>query len=168
MGYNTEFCALRKVAFKVVEKELTLKGIGIKYQLRMTTLIPVFFIALFFAIFYNIQFNHELEQQTAHLGEAYVRQLLPAAELALMKGDRKTLQGLTDASIVNEDVESLAFYDTKGYLLAYRGAQYTQKNALKLPRIFDGKIKTKQLDRNTINFLAQSPCLRLIYIHPPS
>ena len=120
----------------------------------MTTLIPVFFIALFFAFFYNIQFNQELKQHTSHLGEAYIRQLLPAAELAMLRGDRKTLQGLIDASIVNEDVESLAFYDTKGYLLAYRGEQYIKQIPLKLPNVFNGKMLTKQIDTDTINFLA--------------
>ncbi len=131
-----------------------MKNFGIKYQLRVTTLIPVLLIALFFAFFYNIQFNHELEQHTAHLGEAYIRQLLPAAELAMLRGDRKTLQGLIDASIVNEDVESLAFYDTKGYLLAYRGGQYIEQAPLKLPNIFSAKIEKKQIDPDTINFLA--------------
>ena len=57
-----------------------MKGIGIKYQLRITTLIPVLLVALLFALFYNGQFNRDLNQHISHLGEAYNHQLLPVAQ----------------------------------------------------------------------------------------
>ena len=56
-----------------------LKRLKIKYLLRITTLIPVFLVALFFAAFYNGQYNKELKAHTLRLGEAYIRQLLPVA-----------------------------------------------------------------------------------------
>lgn len=56
-----------------------MKRLGIKYQLRITTLIPVLLVALLFAVFFNGQFNKDLNQHMSRLGEAYIRQLLPAA-----------------------------------------------------------------------------------------
>lgn len=38
-----------------------MKNISIKYQLRLTTLLPVFCVAIFFAFFYNFYFNQALE-----------------------------------------------------------------------------------------------------------
>jgi two-component system sensor histidine kinase BarA len=102
---------------------MLLKNIGLKYQLRMTTLIPMFVVALLFAFFYNAEFNNEQKHQLDHLGEAYIRQLLPAAQWAIIKNDKKTLQGLIDASLINQDIQSLAFYDAEGKLLAYRGGR---------------------------------------------
>ncbi|STX49935.1 sensory box histidine kinase/response regulator [Legionella hackeliae] len=77
-----------------------MKRLGIKYQLRITTLIPVFLVALLFAVFYNGQFNKDLNQHMSRLGEAYIRQLLPAAQFAMMRNDSKTLQGLINARLL--------------------------------------------------------------------
>ena len=94
-----------------------MKSIGIKYQLRITTLIPVLLVALLFAVFYNGQFNCDLKQHISRLGEAYIHQLLPAAQLAILRDDDRTLQGLIDASTINPEVQALAFYNSKNQLL---------------------------------------------------
>lgn len=86
-----------------------MKSIGIKYQLRITTLIPVFLVALLLAIFYNGLFGNDLKQHMSRLGEAYIRQLLPAAQYAMLRGDDRTLQGLINASTINPEVKALAF-----------------------------------------------------------
>lgn len=98
---------------------------GIKHQLYLATIIPVCLISFFFAITYNIQFNKHLQQQLLKLGEGYMHQLLPIAQFAIQYNDSRILQGLINASMVNPDVKSFAFYDAQGQLLAYHGSQYS-------------------------------------------
>lgn len=131
-----------------------MKGLGIKYQLRVTTLIPVFLVALLFAVFYNGQFNKDLNQHMSRLGEAYIRQLLPAAQFAMMRHDSRTLQGLINASTVNPEVKALAFYNAQGQLLAYRGGKHSIHNPFKPPEFTGDYIESTQIKPYTINFLA--------------
>lgn len=131
-----------------------MKSIGIKYQLRITTLIPVLLVALLFFVFYNVQFSWDLQQHMSRLGEAYIRQLLPGAQLAILRNDIRTLQGLINASTVNPEVKALAFYNAQGQILAYRGG----KHALQLDvasTVFTGEnILSKRLNPYTTQFLA--------------
>jgi len=131
-----------------------LKGIGIKYLLRITTMIPVLLVALFFALFYNGQFSEDLKQHTEHLGETYIRQLIPAAQLALMHNDNRILQGLIDASNINPEVQSLAFYNAQGQLLAYRRGKHSLNKHFIPPEFTGDYIKKKQLNPYSMNFIA--------------
>lgn len=131
-----------------------MKGIGIKYQLRIMTLIPVLLVALLFALFYNGQFNRDLKQHISHLGEAYIHQLLPVAQLAILRDDNRTLQGLIDASTINPEVQALAFYNAKRQLLAYRGGKHSLNNTFSPPELTGDYIKSKQINPYTINFVA--------------
>ncbi|KTD23591.1 sensory box histidine kinase/response regulator [Legionella lansingensis] len=131
-----------------------MKRLGIKYQLRITTLIPVFLVALLFAVFYNGQFNKDLNQHMSRLGESYIRQLLPAAQFAMMRNDRKTLQGLIDASTINPEIQAIAFYNAQGQLLAYRGGKHAIHKPFKPPQYTGDYIESKQIKPYTINFLA--------------
>ena len=135
-----------------------MKSIGIKQQLRITTLIPVSIIALLFALFYNLQFEYSLNQQAAHLGESHIRQLIPAAQLALLRNDPRTLQGLVDASTINPEIRSLAFYNAHKQLLAYRGDKHSLPKPLTLPHhapeYMGDYTKSHSINSNTINFVA--------------
>lgn len=131
-----------------------MKSIGIKYQLRITTLLPVLVVALLFALFYNGQFSDNIKQHISRLGEAYVNQLLPAAQLAMLKDDQRTLQGLVDASVINPEVQALAFYNAKGQLLAYRRGKRSLDKLFNPPEFTGDYIKSKQIDLHTINFIA--------------
>jgi two-component system, NarL family, sensor histidine kinase BarA len=131
-----------------------LKSIGIKYQLRITTLIPAFLVALLFAFFYNGQFGRDLEQHMSRLGEAYIRQLIPAAQFAILRNDHRTLQGLIDASTINPEVKGLAFYSANGELLAYRGGKHALHQPFTPPDFTGDYIESKQINPFTINFIA--------------
>lgn len=131
-----------------------LRSLGIKYQLRLTTLIPLIVVALLFSFFYNRQFNLTLDQHTSRLGEAYIRQLLPAAQLALLRDDRHILQGLVDASTINQEVQSLAFYNKKGQLLAYRGGKHSLKKPFRPPDFTGDYIESQWVSPFSINFVA--------------
>lgn len=131
-----------------------MKSMGIKYQLRLTTLIPVMLVALLFALFYNGQFNKDLKQHMSRLGEAYIRQLLPGAQLAMMRNDRRTLQGLINASTVNPDIIALAFYNASGQLMAYRGGKHSIHSPFKPPEFTGDYIESKHLSPYVINFVA--------------
>jgi two-component system, NarL family, sensor histidine kinase BarA len=97
------------------------KNLGIKYQLRIITLIPVLLVALLFALVYNQQYNKNLNQHTSRLGHAFINQLLPAAQFAILHNDNRTLQELIENLNINPEIQAVAFYDTKGQLLAYGG-----------------------------------------------
>lgn len=131
-----------------------MKRLGIKYQLRITTLIPVLLVALLFAVFYNGQFNKDLELHMSRLGEAYIRQLLPAAQFAMMRNDNRTLQGLINASTVNPEIKALAFYGAHGQLLAYRGGKHSIHKPFRPPEFTGDYIERKQIKPYLINFLA--------------
>lgn len=130
------------------------KQLGIKYQLRIITLIPVIIVALLFALFYNAQLAYDLEQHTAHLGEAYVRQLIPAAQLALLRQDQRTLQGLIDASSINPEIRSIAFYNAHKQLLAYRGGKHLLTDPFNPPLYTGDFTESHPISANTINFIA--------------
>ncbi|BCA94781.1 histidine kinase [Legionella antarctica] len=131
-----------------------MKSIGIKYQLRITTLIPAFLVALLFAVFYNGQFGKDLKQHMSRLGEAYIRQLLPAAQYAMLRHDSRTLQGLINASTINPEVKALAFYNSKGQLLAYRGGKHSIHKPFNPPDFTGDYIESRQINPFTINFIA--------------
>ena len=131
-----------------------MKSIGIKYQLRITTLIPAFLVAVLFAVFYNGQFGKDLQQHMLRLGEAYTRQLLPAAQYALLRHDTRTLQGLINASTINPEVKALAFYNANGQLLAYRGGKHSLHKPFNPPDFTGDYIESKQINPFTINFIA--------------
>ncbi len=98
-----------------------MKNLSIKTLLRVITILPMMVVAFVFLLFYNIELTNERQQRIEHLADAYIRQLLPVAQFALLQNDTQTLQALIDASIVNQEVHSVAFFDAKGHLLAYRG-----------------------------------------------
>ncbi len=131
-----------------------MKSIGIKYQLRITTLIPAFLVALLFAVFYNGLFGNDLKQHMSRLGEAYIRQLVPAAQYAMLRRDDRTLQGLINASTINPEVKALAFYNAEGQLLAYRGGKHSIHKPFSPPGFTGDYIESKQINPFTINFIA--------------
>ena len=131
-----------------------MKDIGIKFKLRITTLIPVLLVAMLFALFYNIQFNRDLKQQISHLGEAYIHQLLPVSQLAMLHNDNRTLQGLINASTVNPEMQAIAFYNAKGQLLAYRGGKHSLNKRFRPPEFTGDYFESKQVTPYTINFIA--------------
>ena len=129
-------------------------SLGIKYQLRIMTLIPVIVVALLFGIFYNGQFGNDLNQHIARLGESYIKQLLPAAQLAMMRKEVKTLQGLINASSSNYEIDTLAFYDAKGALIAYRGGKHPVDKPFQ-PLNFTGDyVESKKIGDHHMNFVA--------------
>lgn len=131
-----------------------MKSIGIKYQLCITTMIPVTVVALLFALFYNIQFGHDLDQHTSHLGEAYIRQLIPAAQLALLRNDLRTLQGLVDASTINPEIRAVGFYNARRQLLAYRGGKHALNQPFRPPEYIGAYTESHAISSDTINFVA--------------
>lgn len=90
----------------------------------------------------------------SRLGEAYIRQLIPAAQFAMLREDDRTLQGLINASTVNQEVKALAFYNASGDLIAYRGGKHPIHLPFKRSNYTGDIIKSKQINANTINFVA--------------
>lgn len=131
-----------------------MRSIGIKYLLRLTTLIPVLLVAIIFAVVFNGQFNKDLKQHISRLGEAYIRQLLPAAQLAISNHDSKTLQALINASIVNPEIKALAFYNANGHLIAYRGGKHSLQTPFETPAFTGVNVVKKQISATAINFVA--------------
>ncbi|OGV45666.1 MAG: histidine kinase, partial [Legionellales bacterium RIFCSPHIGHO2_12_FULL_42_9] len=129
------------------------KSLGIKYHLRMTTLIPVLVVAILFGVFYNCQFGNDLNQHITRLGESYIKQLLPAAQLAMMRRDWRTLQGLIDASTINSEVKALAFYNAAGDLIAYRGGKHAINKPFQPLQFTGDYVESQKMGANLINFV---------------
>lgn len=89
-----------------------------------------------------------------HMGEAYIRQLIPAAQFAMLRNDERALQSLINASVINPEVQALAFYDAQGQLLAYHGGKHPIHKPFNPPAFTGDYIETKQINPLTINFLA--------------
>jgi two-component system, NarL family, sensor histidine kinase BarA len=132
-----------------------MKGFGIRQHLRLATLLPVIFVAVLLTVFYNVQLHQTLNEHTEHLGEAYVNQLVPAAQLTILEGDTRSLQALVDAAVTNADVLTLAFYDATGQLLAYRGGKHPRHHKLP-PESFrtSGFTESKAKGQNSIRFFS--------------
>lgn len=81
----------------------------------------------------------------SRLGEAYIRQLLPAAQYAMLRGDDRTLQGLINASTINPEVKALAFYSSDGQLLAYRGGKHSLSKPFTAPKFTGITLKVNKL-----------------------
>ena len=131
-----------------------MKRIGIKYQLRIITLIPVLLVALLFAFVYNTQYNNALNQQITRLGHAFINQLLPAAQKAMLHGDSTGLQTLIDASSVNPEIQALAFYNAKGQLLAYLGGNHATRTAFTPPKSLVSSMTSQQSPPYSVTFTA--------------
>lgn len=131
-----------------------MKSIGIKYQLRITTLIPTFLVALLFAVFYNGLFGRDLKQHISRMGEAYTHQLITAAQLAMLHNDERTLQNLINAATINPEVQALSFYNTRGQLLAYHRGKHSLHKPFHPPDFTGDYIISKQLNPFTMNFVA--------------
>ena len=90
----------------------------------------------------------------SRLGEAYIRQLIPAAQYAMLRRDDRTLQGLINASTINPEVKALAFYNSEGQLIAYRGGKHSIHKPFNPPDFTGDYIESKQINPFTINFIA--------------
>ncbi len=129
--------------------------LGVKYQLRVITLIPLFLIAIAFAIAFNWQFSKEINIQLNNLGNTYIHQLLPVGEYALLNHDQKTLQGLINASVANPEIHSVAFYNKNKRLLASRGTNRPLNEILNHKKISFKKVSHYKVNANTIRFIAR-------------
>lgn len=133
-----------------------MKGIGIKQQLQWATVVPMVIVSLMFALFYNLELSKTLNHHSAHLGETYINQMLPIAQITMVDGNNRSLQALVDSIATNEDILSIAFYDAGGELLAYRGRHYPQKQTMPVLSLSSGKyITSKAIDKYRLRF--QSP-----------
>ncbi|MDF1677077.1 MAG: ATP-binding protein [Legionellaceae bacterium] len=154
-----------------------MKGFGIKQHLRLASLIPIVLVAVLFSVFYNVHLHQTLDEHTSHLGEAYVNQLVPAAQLTILEGDTRSLQALVDAAATNTDVLALAFYDATGKLLAYRGGKHPRHHTLPPASFRTSEFtETKPAGKDSIRFFAPIALpqfnlysdSRLAYVTPPT
>ncbi len=112
----------------------------LKYQLRIATLIPLLLVALCFGLFFNWQYQHELTNEFEQLGRSYINHLVPIGEHALVREDLLSLARIADATISDNLVKSIAFYDRNNKLILSRGAH------LSIPKRSKTFAKTKEND----------------------
>ena len=127
--------------------------IGLKYKLKAATLIPILLVSLMFSGAYIWHFNQEIKLQLKNLGNAYIHQLIPIGEFALLHKQEHTMQGLAEASILNPEIRSVAFYDNKKQLVMGRGEDLVFQKKLKKPPS-NGKIIQVQTGKDTVKFVA--------------
>jgi two-component system sensor histidine kinase BarA len=95
-----------------------MKTVGIKYQILLITLIPVFLIDL---VFTYTSFRNNIEQATELLqirGRAIASQIANAADIDFLSGDKQRIQHLLNQSIDTEAIVRASVYDLEGRLFA--------------------------------------------------
>ncbi len=95
-----------------------MKRLGIKYQILLITLIPVFLIDLFFTYTHidnSIEQANELLQSK---GQIIARQIAGASEFNLFTGNDSQIQYLLDQSVGSNNIVQAAVFDRQGKLIA--------------------------------------------------
>ena len=95
-----------------------MKRLGIKYQLLLITLIPVFLIDLFFTY---THIDNSIEQASKLLrskGQIIARQIAGASEFNLFTGNDSQIQYLLDQSVGSNEIVRASIYDHQGQLIA--------------------------------------------------
>lgn len=94
------------------------KGLGLKYQLLLITLLPVVLIDIFFTV---THITHSIDQENEMLrdkGRIMARQIAGAAEFNLYTGNHGQLQNLLDQVVGSDDIIQASVYDRHGDLIA--------------------------------------------------
>ena len=108
-----------------------MKKLGIKYQILLITLIPVFLIDLFFTY---TQINSSIEQASEMLqskGEIIARQIAGASEFNLFTGNDRQIQYLLEQSVDTNNIVRASVYDQQGNLIAdSKSTAYQQSAAI--------------------------------------
>ncbi len=95
-----------------------MKRFGIKAQILLITLIPVFLIDLFFTAS-KIESNIEQASELLHnKGSIIARQIAGASEFNLYTGNDSQIQYLLDQSVGSNDIVLAAIFDRRGNLIA--------------------------------------------------
>ncbi|HVT62676.1 MAG TPA: hypothetical protein VHD33_04225, partial [Legionellaceae bacterium] len=97
-----------------------MKPFSIRNQLRWIALAPVLCLALLYGLFYEHQYQINLKQQMLRLGKAYISQLLMLEQFHPLSNPQ-SLQKSLDEVYFNSEINTIAFYDTRGHLVAFYG-----------------------------------------------
>ena len=95
-----------------------MKNIGIKYQILLLTLIPIFLIDLFFTY---AHISNSIEREDALLkskGQIVARQIAGASGFNLLAGSHHQIQYLLSQAIDTNNIVFAAVYDQRGKLIA--------------------------------------------------
>ena len=95
-----------------------MRRLGIKYQILMITLIPVFLIDLFFTYTHIDSSINQANELLQSKGQIIARQIAGASEFNLFTGNDSQIQYLLDQSVGNNDIVHASVYDRQGQLIA--------------------------------------------------
>ena len=96
-----------------------MKKLSIKNQLRLIASAPVICLALLYILFYEHQYQLNVQQQMSRLGKAYISQLLTLEQLH--HENAQSLQTALNKVHFNTEIKAAAFYDNQGRLIASHG-----------------------------------------------
>ncbi|MCG6890156.1 MAG: response regulator [Gammaproteobacteria bacterium] len=94
------------------------KGLGLKYQILLITLLPVVLIDIIFTL---THITHSIDQENEKLrnkGHIMARQIAGTAEFNLYIGNDGQLQNLLDQVVGSDDIIQASVYDRHGDLIA--------------------------------------------------
>lgn len=103
-----------------------MKPISIKNQLRFIAVVPVLCLALLFGLFYEHQYELNVEQHMLRLSKAYLGQMLMLEQFHQEHDQGESLQTALDAVHFDPEINSVAFYDMQGHALASHGEHHTR------------------------------------------
>ncbi len=95
-----------------------MKNFGIKYQILLITLIPVFLIDLFFTYTHIDDSIAQANELLQSKGQIIAHQIAGASEFNLFTGNYGQIQYQLDQSVGNNEIVLAAVYDRQGVLIA--------------------------------------------------
>ena len=106
-----------------------MKKLGIKYQILMITLIPVFLIDLFFTYTHIDSSIEEANKLLQSKGQIIARQIAGASEFNLLTGNDNQIEYLLQQSVDTNNIVLASVYDQQGDLIAESRSAAFQKSA---------------------------------------
>ena len=106
-----------------------MKPLGIKYQILLITLIPVFLIDLFFTYLHFDSSIEQAEELLQSKGQIIAKQLAGASEFDMISGHDQQIQYLLDQTIDTNAIILASVYDQHGKVIAKSvSAEYKARN----------------------------------------
>ena len=106
-----------------------MKKLGIKYQILMITLIPVFLIDLFFTYTHIDSSIEDANKLLQSKGQIMARQIAGASEFNLLTGNDNQIEYLLQQSVDTNNIVLASVYDQQGNLIAESRSTAFQQSA---------------------------------------
>jgi len=144
---------------------MTLRNLGIRARILLSTLLPAMILAILLGGYLTHTQLADLHDFQQTLGYSLAQQLAPASEYGLFTKNSATLQALAESYMVNDQVTGVVIRDENNQILARTGIEYLGDEAFQYSynkSVYAGESERSKLDalltnRGTNNSTQQAP-----------